>query len=62
MSEITMLDYIRETPDVLLNNIDSIIALTDPLVDFYLDNGYSGLTIVASGSSGNGALCALELL
>jgi glucoselysine-6-phosphate deglycase len=62
MSEITMLDYIRETPEVVLNNINRAEKLTEELVDFYLDNGYSGLTIIASGSSGNGSLCALELL
>ncbi|MCR5066722.1 MAG: SIS domain-containing protein [Erysipelotrichaceae bacterium] len=62
MSEITMLDYIRETPEVILNNIDHADAITIQLVDFYIDNGYDGITVIASGSSCNGALCAEELM
>ncbi|MBO4537773.1 MAG: SIS domain-containing protein [Erysipelotrichaceae bacterium] len=62
MSDITMLDYIRETPEVILNNIDHADEITSQLVDFYLDNGYDGITVVASGSSCNGTLCAEELM
>ncbi|MCR5067687.1 MAG: SIS domain-containing protein [Erysipelotrichaceae bacterium] len=62
MSEITMLNYIRMTPEVILNNIDHADAITIQLVDFYIDNGFDGITVVASGSSCNGVLCAEELM
>ena len=56
--EKTMLDYIRETPDVLNNIIDNSAAYTKELVDHYVAEGYEGICFVASGSSNNGCLCA----
>ncbi len=53
-----MLDYIRETPDVLLDIISNSETYTRSLVDFYLDNHCEGLYLIASGSSYNGSFIA----
>ena len=57
----TMLDYIRETPQRFLNNLDDP-QFTEELVDFYCKHQFKGLTMIASGSSYNGALCAFYYL
>ena len=56
--EKTMMDYIRETPDVLKNILDKREEYTAGLLDFYSRNGCSGIYLIASGSSYNGCLCA----
>ncbi len=56
--EKTMLDYIRETPDTLLNIIDRREEYTRELLDFYRQNLCKGIYLIASGSSYNGCLCA----
>lgn len=56
--EKTMLDYIQETPDVLLNIIDHSEEYTKALVDAYLEQKCDGLYLIASGSSYNGSLIA----
>jgi glucoselysine-6-phosphate deglycase len=56
--EKTMLDYIRETPDVLNDIIDHSAAYTRELVDRYISEGYEGICFIASGSSNNGCLIA----
>lgn len=58
MSEVTMMDYINETPAIVLNNINNSKQLVSKLVDFYLENEYENIVVVASGSSYNGAMCA----
>ena len=58
----TMLDYIRQTPSVLLNIIDNHKEYTEKLIDFYKENGYDRIHFVASGSSYNGTLCALYFM
>ena len=60
--EKTMLDYIKETPDVLMNIIDNSKEYTSDLVQFNIDNKYDGLYLIASGSSYNGLLCALPFI
>ena len=60
--EKTMLDYIKETPEILMNIIDNSKEYTRDLVQFYLDNKYDGLYLIASGSSYNGLLCALPFM
>lgn len=54
----TMMDLIRETPDVLYDIIDHGRDYTKALVDAYLKENYEGICFIASGSSGNGCLCA----
>ena len=56
--EKTMLDYIRETPETLLNIIDRHEEYTKQLLEFYRQNRCEGICLVASGSSYNGCLCA----
>ena len=56
----TMLEYITQTKDTLLNIIDNSKEFTKPLVDYYLNNKCDGLYFVASGSSYNGCYCALD--
>lgn len=55
---ITMLDYIKETPERVLDIVHNSYEYTKDLVDFYLQNKCEGLYFVASGSSYNGTLCA----
>lgn len=54
----TMNDYIIETRDVGICNLENRKALTAELVSLYCDGSYQDITIIASGSSGNGAECA----
>lgn len=58
----TMLDYIASCPDYIRRNVADSAALTRPLVDEYVDGGYTGLWIVACGSSSNGSLCARQFI
>lgn len=58
MSDVTMMDYIQETPKVVLQNIENADTLVGPLVDFYYKGKFSDIVIVASGSSYNGCMCA----
>ncbi|MDO4197984.1 MAG: SIS domain-containing protein [Erysipelotrichaceae bacterium] len=58
MSDITMMDYIRETPVTVLHNIENSKNLVGRLRDFYIEGGYENIVIVASGSSYNGCMCA----
>lgn len=55
--EKNMLDYIRETPGVLKNNIDRREELTKTFTALYLEQG-GPITVVAAGSSYNAAMCA----
>ncbi len=58
MSEVTMMDYIKETPEVVLNIINNAKDYVGKLVDFFLENQYEDVVVIASGSSYNGAMCA----
>lgn len=58
----TMLDYIKETPDCYLDIIDNSYEYTKQLVDFYINNNYQGIYLIASGSSYNGTYCALSFI
>lgn len=58
----TMLDYIASCPEYIRRNVADSAALTKPLVDEYVDGGYTNLWIVACGSSSNGSLCARQFL
>ena len=60
--EKNMLDYIKETPEVLLNIIDNSREYTKDLVEAYLKNRNDGLYIIASGSSYNGSLIAVPFI
>lgn len=61
-NKLTMKNYVIETPQVVLENIDRSADLTKPLVDEYLKKDFKRIIIVASGSSYNGSLCAVEFL
>lgn len=54
----TMMDYIYQTPQTVLDNVDQSVKLTKKLVDLYCANDYDSILVVASGSSYNGSLCA----
>lgn len=58
MSKITMMNYIKQTPEVVLENIANVKQLVSKLKDFYLEGDYTDIVIVASGSSYNGCMCA----
>ena len=58
MKEETMLTYVREVPETICANVDRAEALTDVLVNAYLDGEYENIWIVASGSSSNASWCA----
>ena len=63
MSErLTMINYVRETPEAILKNVENSKALTQPLVDEYLSKDYNRIIIVASGSSYNGSVCGKPFL
>ena len=58
----TMLDYIKQTPDVVNNIINNSKAYTKELVDFYKANNYESIYLIASGSSYNGCLIAKQFM
>ncbi|MDO4378633.1 MAG: SIS domain-containing protein [Erysipelotrichia bacterium] len=60
--KLTMKDYVIETPKVVLENIERSKELTNKLVEEYLKKDFKRVVIVASGSSYNGSLCAVEFL
>lgn len=63
MSEdVTMLTYIRKTPEVVLKNIEDRKSITKQLVDEYVNGGYKGITFVACGSSYNSCVTARYFL
>lgn len=61
-SNITMKDYILETPQTVLNNLENCYQLTDNLVNVFLKKKYSRIIIVASGSSNNAAHMARSFM
>ena len=62
MNEITMLDYIKQTPETVNRIIENSYKFTKALVDNYIDNDYQGIALIACGSSYNGCLMADTLL
>lgn len=57
MKKMTMLDYVKETPQIALENINNYISLTDELVSITPEN-LDTVWLVASGSSHNACYCA----
>lgn len=64
MSEKTLLidQYIAETPQQCLKNIQNSYQLTLPLVKEYLSWSRPSVTVIASGSSYNASLCAAPFM
>ncbi|MBR0138163.1 MAG: SIS domain-containing protein [Erysipelotrichaceae bacterium] len=58
----TMKDYVEETPEAVLKNIDNSEELTKSLVDYYASKPFNRIVVIASGSSYNGSLCAREFV
>ena len=56
--KLTMKDYVIETPEAVLANIDRSKELTQSLVDLYVKKDFKRIIIVACGSSYNGSICA----
>jgi len=46
-----MLEYIKETPEILSDIIDNSRKYTKPLIDFYIENCCKRIHLIASGSS-----------
>ena len=59
---VTMKDYILETPQTVLNNLENCYNLTDPLVHAFLKKTYNRIIIVASGSSCNASHMARHFM
>ena len=62
MEEITMLDYIRQTPATVSDIIDHSYEYTKELVGFYMKHKCDGICLIASGSSYNGCLIASHFI
>ena len=62
MEEITMLDYIRQTPKTVLDIIDHSAEYTKELLEFYTKHECEGICLIASGSSYNGCLIASHFM
>lgn len=60
--EFTMDDYIRETPEIFLDNLKYRKRLTEIMVNEYKKGGYRNILIIASGSSNNSAVCAAPFI
>ncbi|MBP3885771.1 MAG: SIS domain-containing protein [Olsenella sp.] len=61
-SDVTMLTYVRETPQAIVQNADDRVRLTAELVDVYLARPYRCVWVIACGSSANAAWCARPLM
>ena len=53
----TMFDYINSSTELIEENLKKRIALTETMVNEYIKGPYHNITIVASGSSNNAAVC-----
>lgn len=62
MKKMTMMDYILETPDKAIDNIEHYQELTQTLVEYAQNIGMKRLVLVASGSSYNACHCARNYL
>jgi len=60
--DVTMRDYVLETPKTVLENVKNSKQLTKPLVDLYTKKNYRKIIIVASGSSCNATTMAKGLM
>ncbi len=60
--KLTMKTYVVETPEAVLANVKRSEELTKSLVDAYLEKEFKRVVIIASGSSYNGSLCAVNFL
>lgn len=60
--EVSMMYYIKETPQTILKNIDRRKEITKSLVDEYINEDHDGLTIIACGSSYNACMAARYFL
>ena len=58
MREITMLDYINQTPEIVKRIINNSYEFTKVLTENYINNDYDGILLIACGSSYNGCLLA----
>lgn len=54
----SMMDYILESPKVVIENVNNSKQLTQILVNEFVKGDYTSIVIVASGSSYNSALCS----
>lgn len=54
----TMMDYVLETTEYIVKNVDRSKELTQSLVDSFVKGDYKTIWIIASGSSCNGSNCA----
>lgn len=62
MEKMTMMDYIKETPQQALQNIENYETLCAPLVQYAQEKQMQRLWLVASGSSFNACHCARSFL
>lgn len=51
MTKYTMLDYVKEAPEVARKNIQRYQELVDPLLSLMQKREYQSIWLVASGSS-----------
>lgn len=58
----TMMTYVAESPEVMIENIGRRKELTEPLIAEYEKGNYKNIWIVASGSSYNGSYCARQFV
>ena len=58
MEKLTMQDYIKETPEVLLENIENYKQIVAPLINEVKKRNVDRFILVASGSSHNACYCA----
>ncbi|MEG2994536.1 MAG: SIS domain-containing protein [Erysipelotrichaceae bacterium] len=56
--KMTMMDYVLESPECMIKNVDRSKELTKTLVDAFTSGNYKTIWIIASGSSCNGSNCA----
>lgn len=56
----TMHDYILDIPDAVLRNLSDRMRICSPITEHFTSFAYKRVVIIATGSSYNAALCALE--
>ena len=62
LENVTMMTYVRETPEQVEKNVNRRKELVAPLVSEFLRGGYGSVLVIACGSSANASRCAAPFM
>ena len=62
MQRKTMVDYVKEVPQLLAKNVESASELVNPLINYVEGKEIKDILLIASGSSYNACHCARSFM